>query len=271
VTSTNTIYTPGQAVRFAGADATIIETDRCGGEDGYLIASGNVQLPMWIPAAVLDNHQKGSAGHKDVYGRTIPHIVIVDNFFDYPDEIRAIGLAQEYIEDLRFYKGVRSTLRFLWPHLREEFSRLLGVPIIRWLELDTNGCFQQTSHTDPLVYHHDEQSYAAAIYLTPDATDDSGTSFWRDRKYRCRRRPDHPFERKRLGREHLIDEAKAVVYDQYNLTHPDNWELVESVAGLYNRLVLWDASLIHSATSYDHFSAVGVAPTRLVQLFFFDI
>jgi hypothetical protein len=35
--------------------------------------------------------------------------------------------------------------------------------------------------------------------------------------------------------------------------------------------VIWDAALIHSATTYDHSSADGTAPTRLMQLFFFDI
>ena len=41
----------------------------------------------------------------------------------------------------------------------------------------------------------DIQSYAAAVYLTPDAPPQSGTSFWRDRVHGCRRRPDHPLER----------------------------------------------------------------------------
>jgi hypothetical protein len=38
---------------------------------------------------------------------------------------------------------------------------------------------------------------------------------------------------------------------------------MESVAGLYNRLVIWDAALFHSATTYDHFTADGSAPNRL--------
>jgi hypothetical protein len=78
-------------------------------------------------------------------------------------------------------------------------------------------------------------------------------------------------ERKRLGSDETVTAARSVVYDHYNIEHGENWELMESVAGLYNRLVIWDASLFHSATTYDHFTADGSAPTRLVQLFFFDI
>ena len=74
-----------------------------------------------------------------------------------------------------------------------------------------------------------------------------------------------------MGSDEAMAAASSVVYDPYNIVHVDNWELMESVAGLYNRLVIWDAALFHSATTYDHFTAGGTAPTRLVQLFFFDI
>ncbi len=98
----------------------------------------------------------------------------------------------------------------------------------------------------------------------------SGTSFWRDRTHGCRRSPSHPLERARLGSDEAVRAAEGVVYDRYNIEHPDNWDLVESIAGLYNRLVIWDARLIHSATSYEHFASDRSARTRLVQLFFFD-
>jgi len=91
--------------------------------------------------------------------------------------------------------------------------------VTEWLSHGANGVFQQTSHLDPLVWHHDTQSYAAAVYLTPDAPPQSGTSFWRDRVHGCRRRPDHPFERKRLGSDEAVAAARSVVYDQYNIEH----------------------------------------------------
>jgi hypothetical protein len=270
MTSAEAAFTPGQVVRFAGADAVVAESGQVAGDAGYLVASGDARLPMWLPSAVLADHQR-ERGRQDVFVRTVPHLVAVDNFFSDPDEIRAIALAQDFGENPRFYKGLRSVHRFLWPHLREELSRLLGTPVVNWLNHPANGIFQQTSHLDPLVWHHDTQSYAAAVYLTPNAPPQSGTSFWRDRVYGCRRRPDHPFERKRLGSTHAVEAASSVVYDQYNVEHGDNWELMESIAGLYNRLVIWDAALFHSATTYDHFSADGTAATRLVQLFFFDV
>lgn len=271
MTDSDTVFTPGQVLRFAGADAIVVEAGQRDGEALYLVVSGDVRLPMWLPAAVLQSHQHGGRRSAGLFTRAVPHLLAVDNFFDDPDEVRTIALAQDYGENLDFYKGSRSKQRFLWPRLREEFSRLLGTPVTRWLEHGANGVFQLTSHQDPLVWHHDTQSYAAAVYLTPDAPPHSGTSFWRDRVHGCRRKPDHPFERDRLGSDRAVAAASSTVYDPYNVEHRDNWELMESVAGLYNRLVIWDAALFHSATTYDHFSIDGTAPARLVQLFFFDV
>ena len=259
----------GEAVRFAGSDSMVSDIGERGGRTAYLIENGQSRLPMWIPEDILEAHQAPERPSTQFHQRT-PSVIVVDDFLRDPDEVRALALVQEYGSDLRFYKGLRSSERFLWPHLREEFGRLLGRPVTEWLGHRANGIFQQTSHDDPLVWHHDTQGYAAAVYLTPDAPPGTGTSFWRERKYGCRRRPTHPLETARLGSPEAVKAAEAVVYDSYNLEHDDNWELVESVAGLFNRLVIWDASLIHSATSYSDFSENGAAATRLVQLFFFD-
>ena len=259
----------GQLVRFAGSDAVVSDVGQGDGRSSYLIKSGPSRLPMWIPEAILVAHQRPERQASLFHERT-PGVIVVDDFLRDPDEVRALALAQDYDADLRFYKGLRTHERFLWPHLREEFGRLLGRPVTEWLGHGANGVFQQTSHQDPLVWHHDSQGYAAAIYLTPDAPPGSGTSFWRDRTCGCRRRPTHPLEEARLGSPEAVRAAESVVYDPYNFEHADNWELVESVAGLYNRLVIWDASLIHSATSYTEFTEGGTAASRLVQLFFFD-
>jgi hypothetical protein len=258
----------GEVVCFAGADSVVSEVGERGGEKAYLIENGECRLPMWVPETILQSHQRAPVDSQFT-GRS-PSVIVVDDFYQNPDEVRALALAQEYGSDLRYYKGLRTSERFLWPHMREEFGRLMGRPITEWLGHGANGIFQQTNVDDPLVWHHDTQGYAGAVYLTPDAPPSAGTSFWRDRTHGCRRRPSHPLETARLGSAAAVAAAESVVYDSENIVQPDNWELVESVAGLYNRLVIWDASLIHSATSYTEFSDAGAAPTRLVQLFFFD-
>src|ERR1700742_1003202 len=106
MTNADVAFTPGQVVRFAGADAVIVEASGHNGKAGYLVQSGDAHLPMWLPATVLASHQRG--GRADVFVRAVPHVLAVDHFFDDPDEIRAIALAAEYGENLKYYKGLRS-------------------------------------------------------------------------------------------------------------------------------------------------------------------
>lgn len=259
----------GQQVAFAGTKGVVEELGGAPGEPAYRVVTLDAGQPIWVPESVLDAHQQ--PGRPTTQFRSeMPALLSVDDFFYDPDEVRAIALAQQYAPDLRYYKGLRSQTRFLWPFLREEFGRLLGRPVTEWLGYPANGIFQQTSSTDPLVWHADTQQYAAAVYLTPDAPPSAGTSFWRDKTFGCRHVPDHPVEARRLNSPEAIKAAGEVIFDHRNIEHGDNFELVESIAGLYNRLVIWDARLIHSATSYDQFDQDGVAETRLVQLFFFD-
>jgi Family of unknown function (DUF6445) len=196
---------------------------------------------------------------------------MIDRFLRDPDTIRAMALRQSFQTDARYYKGRRTKERFLWPGLREEFERILGLRVTDWLTQPMNGVFQITAADDPLVWHHDTQDYAAALYLTPEAPLGAGTSFWRLRGTGSRRPPLHPLESDRFESEDARDAASSEIYDPYNVTHGDNWELVDRVGAIYNRLVIWDAKMIHSASSYEGLPGDSAASSRLVQLFFFSV
>lgn len=188
------------------------------------------------------------------FHRRTPALLVVDDFYRDPDAVRALAMGAEYEGDLRYFKGLRSKKKFLFPWVKEEFERLLRVNITDWMAQPVNGSFQKTSYSDPIVWHSDTQSYAAAVYLTEDRVG-AGTSFWQHVGTAARRPPSAHAD-------------YAEVYSEFNLLHPDNWRLVDRVGSVYNRLVLWDAQLIHSATSYREFTE---ASPRLVQLFFFNI
>jgi len=203
-----------------------------------------------------------SLNNPSLFRRRTPSLLVVDDFYQDPDAIRDVALEAHYEEDLRYFKGIRSKQKFLFPWVKEEFERLLGVRISDWLDQPANGSFQKTTGADPLVWHSDTQNYAAAIYLTPvtresmlDDRVDAGTSFWRHVMNGHRKPPTDPV-------------TYADTYSEYNLTHPDAWELVDRIGSVYNRLVLWDAQLIHSASSYEGFTSES---PRLVQLFFFNV
>lgn len=202
-----------------------------------------------------------NSNFRTVFNKNKPSILIVDNFYENPDKIREHALKQPFRENLQFYKGLRSQDTLLLPYVKEEFERLLGVEISDWLGQSANGIFQKTLKKDPLVFHADSQDYAGAVYLTPNLPPSMGTSMWKHKKTGCRRPPEHPLE------VHNSEQRSCneVVFTKESLLDPSYWELVDKVGSVYNRLVLWDAKLIHSASEYSE------ETERLVQLFFFNI
>jgi glycosyltransferase involved in cell wall biosynthesis len=184
---------------------------------------------------------------------TTKRMFIVDNFYDNPDEIREFALKQEFKEDIRWYKGMRTTRCYRTEAMKRAFENIMGEKIYRWNEYDMNGVFQITTANDVQVYHHDVQKWAAMIYLTPNAPLESGT-----RLHKSKINGVNHYSQGNI----LIDEAFSSGF--YDST---KFHLVDSAGNVYNRLVIMDAMHIHSAGPY-----FGTTPEtgRLTHLFFFD-
>jgi glycosyltransferase involved in cell wall biosynthesis len=180
-----------------------------------------------------------------------PRLFVVDNFYANPDAVREFALAQEFQQDLRWYKGLRTTTVYRPPGIKEAFERIIGQKITVFEEHGYNGVFQLCNAQDPQVYHYDQQSWAAMIYLTPNAPIESGTRLHRSR-----------LNGTRDSRESNVDDAFNG--DFYDGT---KFDVVDSVANVYNRLIIMDARCIHSAGPYFGNNETN---SRLTHLFFFD-
>ena len=112
--------------------------------------------------------------------RKRPTFVVIDDFLDDPHQLRDLALRFDFIADLNHYKG-RRTLPYRDPAIRVVFENVLDAPIVDWDNQPYNGSFQRTGPDDPIVWHADTQTYAAAIYLDPGCDPEAGTSFWRHR------------------------------------------------------------------------------------------
>lgn len=184
-----------------------------------------------------------------------PEIVVADGLYERPDEVRAFALSQEF-RPSPYHKG-RRTGQFLFPGLRERFEDLLRRRITEWESHGMNGTFQVCVGGDQVVFHSDIQSHAAVVYLTPGAPPGAGTSFWRSRETGIRRAPGR-------GAPGAAALEERTYYGK--LLDPTAWDLVDSVGNVYNRLVLWDGRMIHSASCY--FGA-NKGDGRLFHIFFF--
>lgn len=193
-------------------------------------------------------------------------VVAVDNFLANPDELRRFALGLEYREDLRYYRGRRSTTRLLWPGLKEAFEGLLNRRVTLWEGHGTNGVFQYCVGGDQIVYHSDEQRYAGAIYLTPNAPPPTGTTLIRSSVTKGRTAAESKALGDANGTDNPIGWYERQMYAG-KLLDGTAWEPVDNIGNVYNRLVLWDARMAHHATAY---FGDNLTNARLFQLFFFD-
>jgi hypothetical protein len=177
-----------------------------------------------------------------------PAIVVVDNFLDDPGAIRNTALRQIFFPS-DGYKGKRTREQFLQDVYKTAFEDLLRIKIGAWAEHEMNGTFQLCTPEDPIVYHCDGQTHAGIIFLTPDAPPESGTTLYRSKKSHARRFNDDP------------SMFNGGFYD------PTLWDEVDVIGNVYNRLVLWQGDLVHSASCY---FGKTVDDARMFQMFFFD-
>jgi len=179
-------------------------------------------------------------------------IFVVDDFYNDPLKIRDYALNAEFSPDIRFYKGLRTTKQHIVPGTKEEFEKIMGQKIVNFNEVyGMCGVFQICTAEDPLVYHYDNQKWAAMIYLSPDAPMDCGTHLLRHKNTHIRNANDPNSDQAFTGG--FFDKTK--------------FEIVDTVGSVFNRLVIFDARSIHAAAQYfGNSKETG----RLTHLFFFD-
>lgn len=203
---------------------------------------------------IYDSDPQSEYGHinSDQFKVTSPDkkVFVCENFYDDPYAVRDFALEQWYHDDEGFL-GYRTRKQYYFDNTKEKFEKVLGMKITEWEGHTMNGRFQSNKAGTPLVYHCDEQTWAACVYLTPNAPVASGTSFFQHRETGLR------------GGEANIGEA----FNGKTFVDRTPYEMVDTVGNVFNRLVIWDAKLIHSATDYFGWD---INSSRLFHIFFFD-
>jgi len=233
----------------------------------FMVTSSNVNAPIDI---ILDNEvQVSNIGTLDSWlvfnsgfnPYAAKDIVVVDNFYMQPDLVRSYAIHNLTYSESDYHKGKRSDTSFILNGTLERFQDILGKTIYNWNHPNyANGRFQYCTATDPIVYHVDSQNYAAMVYLTPDAPLQSGTATYKSiytNKTKYQEAEGADYEKAFKGRSSGLN-----FYDK------TSFELVDNIANVYNRLVLFDAKNIHAAVNYFGDTKEN---SRFFHLFFFDI
>jgi hypothetical protein len=186
-------------------------------------------------------------------------VIVIDNFYENPMEVRNFALKQEYIEQPCIedsYCIGKRTKSFACQEHKERFQKILEplVGKITNFPFDTeNGKFQYSTSNEHSWVHHDKNgtNYAGIIYLTPDAPVESGTGFYQ-------------------FMDGTMNEDESNLMKSYYTKYDKDmtkWKLVDKVGNVFNRLVLFDSSRYH--TGIDFFGS-DIYDSRLYQLFFFS-
>jgi tetratricopeptide (TPR) repeat protein len=243
-------------------------------KDGSISPSGNPNFILkrishgLLPKELFNNERLKSYFLKEdsvfysINKKSKNTLWIVDNIYENPDEIRKFALDQEYVEGGfgRGFIGRRTVKSFLFDGLKEKFEQIIGKSITGWTAEDNpekygmNGRFQIAWAGEPLVYHCDNQRWGGMLYLTPDAPYQCGTTLYAHKQTRART---------------YYDSGWDAAWNHPGGSHLDRtpWEPVDVAGNVYNRLVIFDASAIHSASEYFGNSKENA---RLWQMFFFD-
>jgi hypothetical protein len=182
------------------------------------------------------------------------NLLIVDDFYDNPDDVRNFALSQEFSVRGN-YPGMR-TKSFLSDSVKEVINALVSHAaggVTDWL-LDENGdgytgAFQICTAEDRTWIHSDYNNmWAGVCYLTPDAPISGGTALYMHKKTK---------ERSSIGSMDHGEDARDYT----------KWEVVDRIGNIYNRLILYPGKLYHA--SVDYFGK-DLHSGRLFQTFFFN-
>mgnify|MGYP003650772831 CR=1 FL=1 len=192
-----------------------------------------------------------------------PSIIAVDNFYTNPDQVREYALGLDFQFNKEYHKGQRTKSRTFFEGTKEFLEDALRKKITGWDNQPHNGVFQFCTSQDQLVYHTDAQTYAAVVFLTPDAPVECGTSFFKHKNNHLRKYPtDKDCAKLNKSKDELYwDMFQGNFYDK------TPWELVDTIGNVYNRMAIWDAKLVHAATQYFGSDKLN---SRLFHMFFFD-
>jgi hypothetical protein len=191
------------------------------------------------------------------------NLMVIDNFYNNAIDTRRYILTQEF-KVRGNYPGQRTTSRAN-QHLKEMIEGYIqhfAGKITQWPMPEDgknsdemyNGAFQYTTSRDRTWIHNDGwNNWAGVLYMTPGAPLNSGTGIFRFK-----------------DGTRTVDEAEAKgnkkILDAYSQDYTQ-WELVDKIGNVFNRLVLFNSKQYHA--SLDYFGT-NKENGRLFQVFFFS-
>jgi hypothetical protein len=183
-------------------------------------------------------------------------MIIVDDFYDNVDQVREYALNKTF-NIKGNYPGYRTEAEDVRQHnyLRIFFEDNIVQKKITYWPREYNTAYQITNKEDKTWIHHDETQWAAVIYLTPNAPIESGTGIYKHKN-------------SNIYRWDGIKKSTSDFNHSDVVKNLDEWEQINFIGNIYNRLVVYDGYLYHRSVlaGFGENKQTG----RLFQTFFFN-
>lgn len=197
-----------------------------------------------------EKYKPGVSGHRIDPSSPLPSVIIIDNFYENPLEVRERALKMDY------------PVRGNYPGFRTEstateadklrFESILGRSINYW-PTTYNGSFQYTTKENKSWIHRDPTNFSAVIYLTPDAPANGGTVLYRH---------------KATGLERSIEKTPEDIQLNNDGNDETKWEVIDRIGNKFNRAIIFQGGVSHKSDTY---FGDDIHNGRLFQTFFFNV
>jgi hypothetical protein len=179
----------------------------------------------------------------------LPTVIVIDDFFENPDEIRRFALSQEFNVKGN-YPGGR-TNSFATDQDKQKFEQIIGRKIT-YFPGGYNGSYQVVTGKNTSWIHRDQTDYSVVVFLTPNPPPHGGTILYKHIN---------------SGLEKTSNESEENMLntDSYN---ENNWHQMDRIGNKYNRAIIFQGKRSHKSDEYfGHDMETG----RLFQTFFFNV
>lgn len=225
------------------------------------------------PPASAFGLNPGAQVHIETLSSGCP-VMVIDDFYANPHAVRTLALGGAYNSSLAYYPGLHSTIDpALKAPLHEALVRLLaalGSLHCQATDISSDFSIVTTPAREMLAAqkhpHVDGVPLAGVLYLNPDF--EVGTSFFKHRPTGLAfvRNPDEAQALADWMRAHG-DTAQP---DTYAVGDDAVWQHLHSVAGRFNRLVMYPGTAFHSIAMRDVAENYSLDSARLTQRFFIN-
>ena len=196
----------------------------------------------------------------------VPWLVVIDDFLDQPDLVRARALQLTYAVPGHF-PGLNSTEKIPVRGLAEVVSNLVREPLhTPWApEFSHQNCrLSLASDSAPGRVHIDPTDWTGVLSLSRNEDAQGGTEFLRHRRTGTDHVPTTPAEMAAAGYKSFAELDADIL--QKDALDPSKWEQTFSVPLRFNQLVLFQPYYWHTAGPG---FGDSVENGRLVYLIFF--